>query len=208
MKHVIALTIRSHRRDAEAAARPLLVALPQVLLALLVLAVGFAAAIAWPWVVAIACSLVLVALAQAIRAAVELQRRRRAADQLLLCGAVARPSSELLTWRAGELTSPRLRSMLARSLRHIEREAKGATRPGPVPLNTRALRCHTDLVCALRERLEDQAHPVSPRGMVLVDRLLTEPGSPLHSHVPDTVLAEAMNKALAALDQAPARAAA
>jgi hypothetical protein len=44
--------------------------------------------------------------------------------------------------------------------------------------------------------------------MVLVDRLLTLPRSPLYSRVPDEVLAEAMSAALSALDPIPTAAAA
>ena len=80
--------------------------------------------------------------------------------------------------------------------------------PGPVPLNKRALRLHLGLLRALQERLEDSARPVSVRGMLLVDRLLTEPGSPLYSSVPDGVLAEALSEALAAIDPVPDAAAA
>ncbi len=195
--------------DLPAPTRPLLAALPPLGLSLVVLAVGFAVSIDWPWVAAVACSLVLVGLLQAARAGVELGRRRRAADEWLLWGATARPSSALLSWRAAELTSPRLRSTLAHSLGSIQREVRGGTPPGPVPLNTRALRRHLSLVGALQERLEDRALPVSARGMVLVDRLLTEPGSPLYSSpVPDDVLAEAVLEALWALDPVPLAAAA
>ena len=86
---------------------------------------------------------------------------------------------------------------------------RGETLPGAVPLNTRALRRHVRLVGDLEERLEDRTRPVSARGMVLVDRLLTEPGSPLYSSpVPDDVLAEAVLEALIALDPVPLTAAA
>ena len=184
--------------------RPRAVALPSLGLALVVLAVGFAASIGWPWILATACSLVLVALLQAARATVALGRERRIADEGLLWGAPARQSSALLSWRAAELTSPRFRSTLAHTLQQIQREVRGGTRPGPVPLNTRGLRRHLRLVRALQERLEDHAHPVSAAGMVLVDRLLTEPGSPLYScGAPDEVLAETMIQALLALDPLP-----
>ncbi len=190
--------------DAGLPPRPLTAALPQLSLALLVLAVGLAAAIEWPWVLAVAGFLMLVGALQAARAALELERRRRAADEWLLWGAAPRPSSALLSWRAGELTSPRLRSSLVQSLRRIEREVRGGALPGAVPLNTRAIRRHPGLLRTLRERLEDQERPVSVRGMLLVDRLLTEPGSPLFSSAPEDVLAEAIGDALAALDPAPA----
>ena len=132
---------------------------------------------------------------------VERSRRRRTADEWLLWGAVPRPSSELLSWRAGELTSPRLRSTLAHSLRRIERETRGRTVPGAVPLNKRGLRSNLHLVRALQERLGDLDRPVSARGVLIVDRLLTEPGSPLYSPVPTEALAETLSEALAAMDE-------
>ena len=77
-----------------------------------------------------------------------------------------------------------------------------------MPLNKRAIRCHIGLVRALHERLDDQSRPVSVRGMLLIDRLLTESGSALYSRVPDDVLAQALSEALAAIDPAPTAAAA
>lgn len=179
---------------------PLLAGRTQLVLAALVLVAGLGVGIRWPWVLVVAGSLGIVALSQAIRATVELERRRRTADELLLRGAVARPSSILLSWRAGELTSPRVRSTVAHSLERIEREARGATRPGPVPLNTGAIRCHLGLVSALRKRVDDHSRPVSARGMLFVDQLLTVPRSPLYSRVPEEALAEALGEALAALE--------
>jgi hypothetical protein len=44
--------------------------------------------------------------------------------------------------------------------------------------------------------------------MLLVERLLTEPGSPLYSRVPDDVLAETIREALAAIDSGRTAAAA
>jgi hypothetical protein len=178
----------------------MLAGLPQLVLVVLVLGAGFAALITWLWVLAVAGSLALLALVQVARAALELSRRRRAVDQWLLWGAAARPSSALLSWRAAELTSPRLRSTLAHSLGRLEREACGRTLPGPVPLNRRAIRNNSGLLGMLTRRLRDYDRPASVRGMLLVDRLVTEPGSPLYSSLPDDVLAEALSEALAALD--------
>jgi len=191
------------RRAAEGPVRPVLAGLPQLVLAALVLVVGFAASIEWPWPLAVACSLVLVALIQIGRAALELARRRRAADRWLLWGATARPSSALLSWRAAELTSPRVRAILANSLGRTEREACGPTLPGPLPLNRRAIRSNAGLLRMLTGRLRDRDRPVAVRGMLLVDRLVTEPGSPLYSYLPDDVLAEALSEALAALEAVP-----
>ena len=197
------LRLPRHRpADAGGPTRPLLAALPSLGVALLVLAVGLAASIGWRWVTATACGLIFVAALKAARAASDRGRRRRAADDWLVWGATARPSSALLSWRAAELTSPRVRSTFAHSLRQIQREALGRTRPGPLPLNTRALRRHLRLVHALEERLENAARPVSAQGMVLVNRLLTEPGSPLYASGASAVLlADAVSDALVALER-------
>jgi hypothetical protein len=150
--------------------------------------------------VAVAAPVVVVGLVQAARSAAELGRQRRVADEWLLWGVTARPSSVLLSWRAAELTSPRVRSLLASGLRRIEGEVCGRTMPGPVPLNKRAIRRHVHLVRALYERLEDRDRAVDPRGMVLVDRLLTEPRSPLYSHTREEVVAEVIGEVLATID--------
>jgi len=130
----------------------------------------------------------------------ERARQRRAADEWLLWGATPRPESALLHRRTCELCSQRRRASLARTLRGIEREALGPVVPGPVPLNRRAIRAQVGLVQALEERLADPARPVSARGVLLVERLLTEPGSPLYSPFENAVLAEALTEALAALE--------
>ena len=179
--------------------RPLFVGLPQLFAASVVLVIGVGTGVDWPWILAIVASLGLVALLQTARAALELEGRRRAADEWLLWGAVARPSSKLLSWRAGELTSPGMRATLAHSLGRVERDTRAGAFPG-VPLNRRAIRRQIGLVRALRERLDDQSRPVSARGMLLVDRLVTVPRSPLYSRAPDAVLAEAVSEALTALD--------
>jgi hypothetical protein len=209
MRRLVRLTIQARRdEDREARVRPLLAALPELGLALLVAAVGFGAAVRWQWTLAVAGALALVGLVHATRAAVELGRRRQTADKWLLWGATARPSSALLSWRTEELLSPRFRSTLAHSLARIESEVRGRTLPGAVPLNRRALRSHLGLLCVLQARLADQDSPVSVRGILLVDRLLTEPRSPLYSATPDDVVADALTDALAALDPVAVRVAA
>jgi hypothetical protein len=200
MKPFAGFLVRVRRsRDSELPVHPLAAAVPEFCLALLAAAIGFAG-FAWQGAAIVVGALVLVALYRATRAAVELGRRRRSADEWLLWGATIRPSSALLSWRARELMSPRLRSTLAHGLLRIERETRGKTLPGAVPLNKRALRCHLGLLCLLQRRLADQDRLVSVRGILLVDRLLTEPGSALYSSVPDDVVAEALTDALAALD--------
>ena len=204
MRNPAALPVRSRSaRDVDRdPARPLRTALPTVFLALLVLAVG--AVISSLWVVALAGALVVLGLVQSARAAFERERQRREADEWLLTGAARQPAAALLDWRSRELCSPRMRATLAHGLRRIELQARGGVLPGPVPLNTRAIRCQLGLVHLLQERLKERDRTVSVRGMVLVDRLLTEPGSPLYSRVPDDELAQTLSETLAALDPATA----
>ena len=202
MRELIDLSLfAGRRRDVQVAPRPLLAAVPQLGTALLVLAVGFAAGIRWPWLLAVGGLLVLVGLVQVARVAVELERRRRTADEWLLWGATARPASALLDWRARELGSARLQKALVHGLRRIVSEGSGKTLPGPVPLNRRAISQNLALVRALSERLEGRSfRPLPIRGVLLVDLLLTEPGSPFYSYAPVEVLAEALGDALAALE--------
>ena len=182
---------------------PYFTALVQLCLAPVVVVVGLAAGVDWRWLIAVLLGLGLVAAVEPIRVVMELGRRRHAADEWLLWGAVAHPSSPLLSWRAAELTSPGRRSTLARSMRRVERDASEDTVAAPVPLNRRSIRRNLGLVRALQERLDDHSRPIDPRGILLVERLITVPRSPLYSRDPDDVLAEALGEALTALDPAP-----
>jgi len=128
------------------------------------------------------------------------RRQRRAADRWLLGEAESPPAAELIAWRAGELTSRRCRATLVRSLRRIEHEVAGRAFPGPVPLNRRAIRMQLSLVRALERRLADHTRPVAAGGMLLADRVLTEPGSPLYSGGDDALLADELSAVLAALE--------
>ena len=168
-----------------------------------VVVVGRAAGVDWRWLIVVLLCLGLVAAVAPARFVIELGRRRRAADEWLLWGAVANRSSPLLSRRAAELTSRGKRSTLARSLQRVERGVSGETMAAPVPLNRRSIRRNLGLVRALQERLDDHGRPVDPRGILLVERLITVPRSPLYARDSDDVLAEALGEALAALDGPP-----
>ncbi len=193
----------SDKAEPQGMQHPYATALVQLWLAPVVVVVGFVAGIDWRWLTAVVLGLGLVAFVEPTRAAIELGRRRHAADEWLLWGAVAHPSSPLLSWRAAELTSPGSRSTLAHSLRRVDRDASEETAASLAPLNRRSIRRNLGLVRALQERLDDDSHPIDPRGILLVEQLITVPRSPLYSRVPDDVLAEALAEALAALDPAP-----
>ena len=106
---------------------------------------------------------------------------RRHADVILRNGARVHPDSALLTWRAAELTSARERRLTARSLRGIVKELDGNTLPSAVPLNRRGVRPYAAAIAALADRIGDRDVPVAPRGMLLVDDLLSNGDSPLYA---------------------------
>jgi hypothetical protein len=130
-----------------------------------------------------------------------LAQRRRTADRLLRTGVKVHPQSELLTWRAAELTSARNRSMLARSLRGLVREVERPSFMTAVPLNRRGLRPHLPLVRSLIARISDVDRAVAPRGMVLVEELLTNGfESPLYVGGRAEDVSKSIGRCLAALD--------
>ena len=124
--------------------------------------------------VAAAVGCLLVGAARACLELRDLWALRRAADAVLRTGARVHPYSALLVWRASELTSERNRKLLARSFDRIVRELERPSFMSAVPLNRRQAREHSDLLIALAERLADLDSGVSPRGVVLVEDLLTD----------------------------------
>jgi hypothetical protein len=107
------------------------------------------------------------------RASIELGRIRAKADRELMQLPSTAPLSPLLSWRAAELTGPRSRRQLARVLKGISEELDGTSMPGALPINRRAARPYLRQVRALAGRIGDLGQPVTPRGIVLVERLLS-----------------------------------
>jgi hypothetical protein len=89
---------------------------------------GFEAGLLWRLTLTVSVACVLVGLGRAGLMLLNTAQRRRTADRLLGTGVKVHPQSELLTWRAAELTSARNRSMLARSLRGLVQEVDRAER--------------------------------------------------------------------------------
>lgn len=119
--------------------------------------------------------------------------RRAMADEWLLWGSVPRESSDLLAWRARELTSWENRVELARLCRRLVAEL-GDPRCRAYAVNRAALRAHRHLLVRLTERLEDSDETVSPRGVILASRVLRDGAGPLF----DTARADELGPSLAA----------
>jgi len=168
--------------------------------ALLALAAGGGAAIAtglvpgrWPGLAVVVAA--VAGVYELVRSLVILRRRRRAADEWLRTATgefVAAP----YVWRARQLTSPRERRTLARTLRLLVREAferpVGRRRPLALP----AVRAHRDEVLLLASRLEHVEEPVTPAGMLRVVDLVTDGAGPLWTGVQDDRLGDAITTTL------------
>jgi len=146
---------------------------------------------------------VLFAGAGALRAAVEhrrLSHLRRLADRQLLGTTVPRVP-ELVAWRAGELTSDRSRRVLAGSLRGIVSELDARRLPGASPLNRTGARPEADLILALADRVDDTQRPVTARGVLLVEELLTDGLGPLYARDRVDELGPSLARCLSTLDE-------
>ncbi len=159
--------------------RPGTAALPLLALALVSAALATAPDLPWEVGAAAAGLFLAAALTRFAQASLELSRLRAAADQLLLHASARTRPSPLLAWRAAELTSPRHRRALARSLRHVVRQLDPRTLPGAAPLDRRGARPYADRLADLADVADDLSAGVSARAVLLLERLLSDPASPL-----------------------------
>jgi hypothetical protein len=124
---------------------------------------------------------------------------RRTADAELLAG-TSQPGSPLVAWRVAELTSEHNRRVLARSLHATVVDLDAGLLPGASPLNRPAARPQARLIQALADRLNDLSRPLSARGVLLVEALLTDGTGPLYARGRAGELQGALEQCLTALD--------
>lgn len=185
------------------APRPLRLGLPLVALGLLPLIAG-AAGLIRPLSGLVFAT--IFAAAGALRASLayhELLSLRRAADRELRLEPLPYLESSLLAWRSAELTSDHYRTAVARTLAQTERDLSPAKLPGASPLNRVAARPHADLLHRLAERLAAVERPVTPRGVLGVEDLLTLADSPLYERERAHELRASLVSCLNALEPAP-----
>jgi hypothetical protein len=128
---------------------------------------------------------------RALRAA-----RRRADEELL----AARLPSPRLAWRTEELVADDNRIDLGRSLTDVVHSADERLLPSASPLNRSAVRATRAQLLELAARLFDLSRPVTPRGVLLVERLLIDGSGPLYSRRAPNRLPAEVARDLAALD--------
>jgi hypothetical protein len=108
---------------------------------------------------------------RAIRAA-----RERADGEL----AISRLPSPRLAWRTAELLSDEHRVELARCLTDVVHTADERLLPGASPVDRNAVRAMRPQLLELAARVCDTERPITPRGVVLLGRLLD--GGALYGH--------------------------
>src|SRR4051794_9991904 len=102
--------------------------------------------------------------------------RRRADDEIL----ASRLHSPRVAWRIDELLADSNRIDLGRSVIDVVHGADERRLPSASPLDRLGIReCRAQLL-ELAALLCDVAHPVSPRGVLLVERLLLDSAGPLY----------------------------
>jgi hypothetical protein len=106
-----------------------------------------------------------------------LRDARRRADAELVATRLPPPR---LAWRTAELTAAENRLDLARSLTDVVHGADERMLPTASPIARAAVRDVRPELLAVAALLFDLALPVAPRGVLLVDRLLTDGHGPLY----------------------------
>jgi hypothetical protein len=127
----------------------------------------------------------------------ELVRARRAADVELLRRTPAPPR---LAWRSAELTAGARRLELARELRKVVGAADSRYLPNASPIDRPRIRVDSEALLSLAERLAELSRPVSPRGVLLLERLLHDRDGPLYEGAPTTTLGGAIDEIAGALE--------
>ena len=121
---------------------------------------------------------------QAVTTTPRIWLRRGRLDRLIAAG--ARPAENPdLARRAAQLSSMRFRRGLAVGLRRVIEAAEEppSAMSSSVPLRRSEILAARALIDDVARHLEDGV-PVTPRGVALVERLLTDGGSPLYARRP------------------------
>jgi hypothetical protein len=108
-------------------------------------------------------------------------RLRDLADRFIATGSGAQPPVEAVIARRAELTSPRERRGLARSMSEAVAVAKAPpAMSARVPLDRRAVVAESALLGRVAWRLAAVEVPVAARGVALAELLVTDCASPLY----------------------------
>ena len=125
-----------------------------------------------------------------------LRAARQRADAELVS---ARLPSPRLAWRTAELVDADNRVELSRSLTAIVHAADERLLPSASPIDRNAVRGARAQLLSLASHLCDLSRPVTPRGVLIVERLLVDGSGPLYQRGSSNRLRLAVADADAAL---------
>jgi len=125
-----------------------------------------------------------------------LRAARQRADAELVS---ARLPSPRLAWRTAELVDADNRVELSRSLTAIVHAADERLLPSASPIDRNAVRGARAQLLSLAAHLCDLSRPVTPRGVLIVERLLVDGSGPLYQRGSSNRLSLAVADADAAL---------
>ena len=131
------------------------------------------------------------------RARRELAAARQAADAELVSSRLPSPR---FAWRTNELCAPEHRRLLSESLVSVVHSAEGRYLPSASPLNRPAARAESPLLLRLAATLAEESRAVTPRGVLLVEHLLSNGDSPLYDRARADGLHDALTEALDVLE--------
>jgi hypothetical protein len=126
-----------------------------------------------------------------------LKAARRSADEQLLAARIASPR---LAWRTAELLDARHRIDIGRSLTETVHASDERLLPSASPINRPAVReCRAQML-DLAARFFDLERTVTPRGVLLAERLLADSSAPLYGQGDPRRLRLEIRHVVAALD--------
>jgi hypothetical protein len=126
-----------------------------------------------------------------------LHAERQSADEQLLASRLPSPRH---AWRTEELVSEDNRTALGRSLTDAVHASDERLLPSASPLDRNAIRACRAPLLELASHLHDPDRQVTPRGVLLAERLLTNGSGPLYGHGEPRRLRLEVKRIAAALD--------
>ena len=177
---------------------PLGAAAPLVGLAAFALLLDAAPDLPWEAGVAVSGLFVAAAVVRFIQKWLAVRRLRAIADRIILRNGDRPTASPLVAWRAAELTGRRHRRSVAADAARLARDLDASTLPGAVPLNRAAVRPYRQELEALAVMLSGE-QPIGARGMLLAERFLSSPASPLYDRAAADTLGPRLHRVITTL---------
>jgi hypothetical protein len=177
---------------------PLAAAGPLLALAVVALLLDAAPDLPWESGLAVAGLFLAAAAVRFVQKWLAVRRLRAIADRIILRNGDRPTASPLVAWRTAELTSRGHRRAVAADAARLARDLDASTLPGAVPLNRVAVRPYRQELEALAATLDGE-EPIGARGMLLAERFLSSPTSPLYDRAAAATLGPRLQRVITTL---------